>query len=209
MFARRTVGRRRPPTGVLRIVAGELGGRRITAPRGRDTRPTREAVREAWFSALGPGIVGARVLDLFAGSGALGIEALSRGAAETVFVERARAAALAVESNLAELELGGRGRLARRDVGAFLEELPVPAAGEAPPFDVALADPPYESAWPERLARLLAERRFAGLLCVEHAPGALEGEEVVWRRAYGDTILSFLRPPDAGRDHDPPQGRRA
>lgn len=200
---------------MLRIIAGTLGGRRIAAPPGRATRPTREAVREAWFSALGPGVAGVRVLDLFAGSGALGIEALSRGAAEVTFVERGREAARVLESNLETLGLWDRATVVRSDVGAFLEALSTSAGEEAPRFDLALADPPYASPWPARLAAALAEHRFADLLCVEHAPGALGEEGVVWRRAYGDTILSFLRPSgepaDAGHgpEREPPQGRRS
>ena len=199
---------------MLRIIAGSLGGRRIAAPRGRSTRPTREAVREAWFSALGPGVSGARVADLFAGSGALGIEALSRGAAHVTFVERGRAALATLRENLAELGLEERSEVAASEAGAFLERLDVPGPGAPGPFDLALADPPYDSDWPERLAALLRERRFAGLLCVEHRPGALEDAGAVWRRAYGDTILTFLRPP-AGPDEpgrtreDPPTGRTA
>jgi 16S rRNA (guanine966-N2)-methyltransferase len=200
---------------VLRIIAGTLGGRRIAAPPGRSTRPTREAVREAWFSALGPGVAGARVLDLFAGSGALGIEALSRGAAAATFVERGREAARVLARNLDDLGLGERSRVVRSDVGSFLQGLPPSSEGEGPPFDLALADPPYASDWPRRLATRLAVRRFAGLLCVEHAPGALENEGVVWRREYGDTILSFLRPTgepaggDRRPERQPPQGRRS
>ncbi len=198
---------------MLRIISGTLGGRRIAAPTGRSTRPTREAVREAWFSALGPGVAGARVVDLFAGSGALGIEALSRGAAEVTFVERGREASRVLEANLEALEVLHRSRVLRTDVRSFLRALARPAPEEPPPFDVALADPPYASAWPARLAASLAERRFAGLLCVEHAPDALGEQGVVWRRAYGDTILSFLRPPgepaEAGDrpEPEPPHGR--
>ena len=197
---------------MLRVIAGELGGRRIEAPRGRRTRPTREAVREAWFSALGPGVAGARVLDLFAGSGALGIEALSRGAARATFVERGRGALAALRGNLESLGLEDRSDVEPVDVGAFLESLPVPAANESPPYDLALADPPYGSGWASRLAGLLRERRFADLLCVEHAPGDLEDEAAVWRRGYGDTILSFLRPrggPDrpGPPEDDPPTER--
>lgn len=171
-------------------MAGELGGRRISAPSGRGTRPTREMVREAWFSALGEAVAGARTVDLFAGSGALGIEALSRGAASVVFVESDRRAAAVIRENLDELDLGGRSRVVRADAGGFLDG----AADD--PYDLALADPPYGSDWPRRLAARLGGRPFARLLCVEHAPGALEGAAgVVWQREYGDSALSFLRPP--------------
>lgn len=178
---------------MLRIVAGELGGRRISAPSGRGTRPTREMVREAWFSALGDAVAGARTADLFAGSGALGIEALSRGAASVDFVESDRRVAAVIRENLEELGVAGRSRVVRRDVGTFLDE----ALDE--PYDLALADPPYGSDWPRRLAALQGSRPFARLLCVEHAPGALEGADgIVWRREYGDSALSFLRPVTGG-----------
>lgn len=178
---------------MLRIVAGELGGRRISAPPGRGTRPTREMVREAWFSALGDAVRGARMVDLFAGSGALGIEALSRGAASVDFVESDRRAAAVIRDNLEELGLTGRSRLVRRDVAVFLRDEP------DEPYDLALADPPYRSGWPRRLAELLGRTSFTRLLCVEHAPGALEGVEgVVWQRRYGDSALTFLRPGPGG-----------
>jgi 16S rRNA (guanine966-N2)-methyltransferase len=178
---------------VLRIVAGELGGRRIAAPSGGRTRPTREVVREAWFSALGARIVGVRVVYLFVGSGALGIEAWSRGARHVDFVERAGRAVGVLRKNLEDLEIEDTCTVHREDVGHYLDA----AAERGEVFDVALADPPYASDWARRLARRLRSRPFARLLCVEHGPGALEGETgVVWRRAYGDTLLSFLEPPD-------------
>lgn len=178
---------------MLRIVAGELGGRRIAAPAGEKTRPTREVVREAWFSALGARVVGARVVDLFAGSGALGIEAWSRGARHVDFVERAGRAVGVLRKNLEDLEIEDTCTVHQRDVGGYLDA----AAERGEVFDVVLADPPYASDWARRLARRLRRRPFARLLCIEHGPGALEGETgVVWRRAYGDTLLSFLEPRD-------------
>ena len=92
----------------MRVVAGLYRGRRLQAPPGRSTRPTSDRVREALFSILGPAVEGARVLDLFAGSGALGIEALSRGAAEAVFVESDPRAAAAIRGNLKTLDASGR-----------------------------------------------------------------------------------------------------
>lgn len=172
----------------LRIVAGELGGRFIEAPPGRRTRPTPERVREAWFNALGDRVVGARTLDLFAGSGALGIEALSRGAAHVHFVESDSRAGAVLRRNLASLELLGRSRVSRRDAFSFLEELR--SRGER--FDLALADPPYGSDAARRLAAAFREAPFAALLCLEHDPGGLGSEGVVWERRYGDTELSFL-----------------
>jgi 16S rRNA (guanine966-N2)-methyltransferase len=121
----------------VRVVAGEYRGRRLRAPRGGATRPTADRVRESLFAMLGD-VSGARVLDLFAGSGALGIEALSRGAASACFVERDRAAAAAIRANLDAL--GARaGTVRRRDALRFLR-----SCDER--FDLVLVDPPYDSA---------------------------------------------------------------
>lgn len=182
--------------GELRIVAGVHGGRWIAVPPGRHVRPTREMVREAWFSALGEAVAGARVLDLFAGSGALGLEALSRGARSVVFVESDRRSAAVLRGNVEELGETDRGRVVRADAGSFLAALEPPDR-----FDLAFADPPYDSDWPARLATALRERRFAAVLGVEHRPGALAGAAgVVWSREYGDTALTFLRPGEGTGD---------
>lgn len=184
----------------LRIVAGELGGRFIEAPPGRRSRPTREKVREAWFSALGPGLDGLRVLDLFAGSGALGLEALSRGAARVHFVESDGRAASVLAGNVEALGVGDRVEVVRRGVGAFLDDRAEGGAAEAR-FDLALADPPYGSGWPERLAGRMGRAPFAALLCVEHAPGELDTiDDPAWRRRYGDTELTFLDAGDRAAD---------
>lgn len=179
----------------LRIVAGEFGGRLVDAPPGRRSRPTREEVREAWFSALGSDLAGLRVADLFAGSGALGLEALSRGAAHVHFVESHGRTAAVLAANVDSLGVADRAEIVRRDVGAFLDALePAEGRGEER-FDLALADPPYGSDWPARLAERMGRAPFARLLCVEHPPGALDGvEEPVWRRRYGETELTFLGP---------------
>ncbi len=174
---------------MLRIVAGQFGGRRIRAPGGSGTRPTVDRIREAWFSALGDSLLRARVLDLFAGSGALGLEALSRGAAHAHFVESNRRAAAAIRENIRDLGVTDRATLVVRDVFAFLE------ARRQPPhrFDIALADPPYLSDALSRLMARFQEEPFAKLLCVEHASGVTDlGERTVWTRAYGDTRLTFL-----------------
>jgi 16S rRNA (guanine966-N2)-methyltransferase len=130
----------------LRIVAGEFKGRRLVAPRGARTRPTADRVREALFSMLGD-VSGARVLDLYAGSGALGIEALSRGAASATFVEREPAAVAAIERNLEPL--GADAVVERADALRWLAR----AQG---PFELVFCDPPYDSA--SRLGGPLAER---------------------------------------------------
>src|SRR3954466_3891901 len=121
----------------MRIVAGRWGGRRVVAPSGAATRPTADRVREALFSILGPRVEGARVLDLFAGSGALGLEALSRGAAEATFVDSAPAAILAVRANLEAL--GGVGEGRRADAVRFLRAAPGPARH----YDLVLLAPTH------------------------------------------------------------------
>lgn len=181
----------------LRVVAGELGGRLIDAPPGRRTRPTSERVREAWFSALGERLSGAWALDLFAGSGALGIEALSRGAARVHFVESGAGAVEVLRRNLDRLGVAGRAEVFRRDVFRFLGE----RRAEGERFDLALADPPYGTGAARRLVEEFRAAPFARLLCVEHEPGGLEAaREAVWTRRYGDTCLTFV---DAPGDPEP------
>ncbi len=133
----------------MRVVAGELRGRRLSSAPGRETRPTSERARAGLFDWLGARVAGARVLDLFAGSGALGIEALSRGASESVFVERSREALRALRKNLADLSLEARASVVERDLSRGLGARVLESAG----FDLVFADPPYEGGW---LARLLA-----------------------------------------------------
>lgn len=130
----------------MRVVAGAFKGRRLRAPAGRSTRPTADRVREAVFAMLEP-VAGLRVLDLFAGSGALGIEAASRGAGPVTFVETDPGALRAIRHNLAAVGL--EADVVRRDALAYLRTAPGP-------FDVIFVDPPYSSAL--RLARPLAER---------------------------------------------------
>ncbi|MBX5469857.1 MAG: 16S rRNA (guanine(966)-N(2))-methyltransferase RsmD [Thermoleophilaceae bacterium] len=130
----------------MRVVAGELRGRRLHAPPGRSTRPTADRVREALFAILAD-VSGASVLDLFAGSGALGIEALSRGAARAAFVDSDPRALATVRRNLAEL--GIEAAVVRRDALAFLRGPEHPGA----PYDLVFLDPPYSSG-PHMAARL-------------------------------------------------------
>ena len=176
----------------MRIVAGTYGGRRLAAPRGGRTRPTADRVREALFSMLGP-LADARVLDLFAGSGALGLEALSRGAAEATFVDSSAASVAAVRANLEAV--GGEAEVRRADALRFLRT----AAGETRHYDLVLLDPPYRSA--ERLGRELSEA-LPGVL----APAALVVCESDRRaplpldlplkdeRRYGDTLIRIHGP---------------
>ena len=175
----------------MRVVAGAFRGRRIEAPRGRATRPTSDRVREALFSILGA-VDGLRVLDLFAGSGALGIEALSRGAAEAVFVESDERAAATVRRNLEAL--GVEARVHRRDAFSWLER----AAGGEEAFDLVFADPPYSSAsrTAGRLSELLPPLLTGTSLTVTESdkrdPLHL-ALPLIDERTYGDTRIAIHR----------------
>lgn len=182
----------------MRVIAGTLGGRRLVAPRGLATRPTTDRVREALFSALGS-VAGARVLDLYAGTGALGIEALSRGAASAVFVESARPALAALRENLRSLDLASVTRVVGEPVGRAVARLAA-EAGASPPFDLVFADPPYDDvdAALDALEGLLPVLAPDARIVLEHAtrrppraPAALAPGRA---RTYGDTTLLFLAP---------------
>jgi 16S rRNA (guanine966-N2)-methyltransferase len=175
----------------VRIVAGAYRGRRIEAPRGRSTRPTSDRVREALFSIFGP-IEGVRVLDLYAGSGALGIEALSRGAAEAVFVDSDARAVAAIKANLEALGIDAR--VHRRDAFSWLGSA---AAGEEA-FDLVFADPPYSSA--SRTAGRLSD--LLPPLLTETSVTVTESDKrdplllalpLVDERTYGDTRIAIHR----------------
>lgn len=193
----------------MRVVAGSAGGRRLRAPAGRQVRPTSERVREALFNALGSLDVvgGAAVVDLFAGTGALGIEALSRGAASVTFVDADLHAVRAVEENLAATGLGGRAKVVHADVFRFLEELSPGQAGPGQagpgepgpgepgrrpvPFDIAFADPPYAfTDWPRLLDLLPA--RLAALEARSHIELG-SGWRPLRSRRYGDTVVTLAR----------------
>jgi len=169
----------------VRVVAGAFKGRRLQAPRGARTRPTADRVREAVFSILA-GVEGARVLDLYAGSGALGIEALSRGAASATFVDDDPRAVAAIRANL-EL-VGATAKVERLDVGRFLTRT-------EDTYDLVFADPPYDSAaalarpLAERLPRVLSEN--ARIVTESHKRQPLELPLPLLReRTYGDTRIA-------------------
>jgi 16S rRNA (guanine966-N2)-methyltransferase len=171
----------------MRIVAGEFRGRSLQAPGDRRARPTADRVREAWFSILAGELLGAQVLDLFAGSGALGLEALSRGAASVDFVEMSRPALVALRANIAALDVEGRVRVRAGDALRFVAGL-LPGA-----YDVAFADPPYKSDAALRLVTAFRAVPFARVLGVEHsARVAVPGDAT---RRYGDTALTFCQAP--------------
>jgi 16S rRNA (guanine(966)-N(2))-methyltransferase RsmD len=175
------------------VIAGRWGGRRLRAPAGAATRPTSDRVREALFAILGERVEGARVLDLYAGSGALGIEALSRGAAEATFVDSAPAAVRAIRANLEAL--GAEAEVRRADAGRFLRS----ASGEGRHYDLVFLDPPYRLA--ERLGRELSEALSgvlvpAGLAISEsdrRSPLDLDLTPTNERR-YGDTVIRIHGP---------------
>jgi 16S rRNA (guanine966-N2)-methyltransferase len=173
----------------VRIVAGRWRGRRIAAPADDRVRPTADRVREAWMSIVQPWLPGARVLDLFAGSGALGLEAISRGAAFTDFVEIHPRSLRALADNVDALAAGEWSAIHRADALRFIEPL---GAGA---YDVAFADPPYRLGLAERVAGRWLEVPFAAILGVEH--GAHEpmpdGGET---RRYGSTAITFYRASD-------------
>lgn len=159
----------------MRIVGGIWAGHNLSSP-GRRVRPTQEEVRAAWMEHLGRRLEGARILDLFSGTGALGLEALSRGAASVDFVESGHQAMHSLKANIAArrlrpLKKGERPskerksiRLFKRDAIQFVGRLDRDA------YDLAFADPPYDSLKLDRILELWKERRFARVMCVEHAP---------------------------------------
>jgi 16S rRNA (guanine966-N2)-methyltransferase len=179
----------------LRIVAGRWAGRDLTSPGGR-IRPTAETVRDRWITLLEGDIQQARVLELYAGTGAVGLEALSRGARSVDFVENAPAALHSLKANVAVLRAKGRARIFQRDALRFAFMLPASA------YDVVLADPPYGSRQAGRLVGRWLEVPFAPILAIEHAadhrlPGSAE------RHRMEDATLSVYRvreapPPDSG-----------
>lgn len=177
---------------VVRILAGRWAGKPLASPGGR-VRPTAEALRGAWLTWLGEEIAGARVLDLFAGTGALGLEALSRGARTVDFVEDQGAALHALKANIAALRVTKRTRLFKRDAVRFTEGLGPDS------YDVTFADPPYGSRQAERVVRRWLEVPFSRLLVVEHAAGeGLPGRGKT--RVFGPSALTLYRRSGGGSE---------
>lgn len=177
----------------MRVVAGSARGRRLSAPGGSTTRPTTDRVREATFNALGSmgAIEGARVVDPFAGSGALGIEALSRGAAHCTFVERERAGRVVVEANLAATGLGDRAEVVGGDALVHL-------AHTHATFDLALLDPPHDAAdWPTLLAVLGPRLASDAVVVVESDHPIVDPTDggpwsVMREKRYGGTVVQMI-----------------
>ena len=181
----------------MRVIAGAAGGIQLDVPKS-GVRPTMDRVKAAIFSSLGDEVIGARVLDLFAGTGALGIEALSRGAASALFVEENSSAAAMIERNLARTKLEGRVR--KQDVFAFLKSAQIPE-----PFRIVFADPPYEKtkSGGEFTQLLLESAELAGMLepsgifVLEKRPSEKMPPTPLWNvtraRRYGATEVLFLQ----------------
>ena len=185
----------------MRIVGGELRGRLVKTPSGAETRPTSDRAREAVFNILehaawSPGIEGSRIIDLFAGSGAMGLEALSRGAGACLFVERTEAALACIRANVEAFGLGPRTRLLRQDATRLARRL-----DDEAPFDLALLDPPYGQGLGETaLMALHAGGWFAeGAVVVlergaDEGPLTLPGFGLIDERRYGAASVAFLSP---------------
>jgi 16S rRNA (guanine966-N2)-methyltransferase len=170
----------------MRIVAGRWRGRRLVAPAGDAVRPTTDRVREAWMSIVSPWLPESRVLDLFAGSGALGIEAVSRGAAHADLVERAAPSLRAIEENVEAVGAGELVTVHRGDAVRFIQGL------DAHAYDVAFADPPYDLGLAADVAERWLAVPFAAILGVEHRAfePMPEGGD---KRRYGGTAITFYR----------------
>jgi 16S rRNA (guanine966-N2)-methyltransferase len=187
----------------VRIIAGALKGRRLVTPRGATTRPTADQVRIALMDTLTPRLPDARVLDLFAGAGGVGLEALSRGAAHATFVERDPRAVAALRENVTTLGVGAIARVRRADVLRELSALY--QAGER--FDVVFLDPPYDTTLGETTLQalgggglLLAEALVIAQHFTKRAPAPTVGALAAFRtRRFGETTLTFYRAgPGAG-----------
>ena len=170
----------------MRIVGGQWRGRTIRAPRGNSVRPTLDRVREAWMSIVQLSIPGARVLDLFAGSGALGIEALSRGAQSAHFVDIDPRSLEAVRDNIAALGAVDRSVVTGADALEFAASI------GSDEYDVAFVDPPYATDAAVRIAEIWLARPFSAVIGIEHARSAALPAGGDSRR-YGDSCITFYR----------------
>lgn len=176
----------------MRIIAGRWRGHSIAAPPSDRTRPTTDRVREAWMSMMQPAIPGARVLDLFAGSGGLGLETLSRGAQHATFVEKSGRALRTIRSNIEKLSAEAETTVVRGDALEFVDRI------ELGSYEIVLADPPYDSGAAESLARRFLRRPFADMLWIEHrVSDPLPEDEVAESRRYGDTMITYYLAPES------------
>jgi len=170
----------------LRIVGGKFAGRDLTSPKDFRVRPTAEPVRAAVLDALAPELPNALILDLFAGTGALGLEALSRGARSADFVEFRPASLHALRANVAALKVRDRTRIFKRDAVQFA------AALDADAYDIAFVDPPYESRQLDLVIRTWETRQFSRILVAEHAREH-QVPRGSWHRTFDETSITFYR----------------
>ena len=170
----------------MRIVKGKFAGRDLTSPNDFRVRPTAEHVREAVLDMLAADLAKARVLDLFAGTGAVGLEAISRGAASCDFVETRPSSLHALRANVALLRVREKTRIFKRDA------LPFAAALAADSYEIVFADPPYESRMLDRVLESWRERRFSPILALEHA-ATHELPRASARRVLDETAVSIYR----------------
>jgi 16S rRNA (guanine(966)-N(2))-methyltransferase RsmD len=180
----------------VRIIAGSAGGRKIKVPKGFDVRPTTDRVREALFSYLGSRVDGAKVLDLFGGSGALGIESLSRGAETVLFAEYNRKTALNLKQNISTLGFEKSASVITGDALTFLKKN---SCKYKYFYDLVFIDPPYRTGLLEQAARLIASLSILakkGLIVAEHPSDeqitAPAGMQVIKKRKYGNTSITFI-----------------
>ena len=169
----------------MRIIGGQWAGQKLTSPAGR-VRPTSEALRALWLGLLEKDLSGARCVDLFAGSGALGLEALSRGARSCDFVENGASAIHALKANVAALRVRDRVRIFDRDAIPFVERMTQMA------YDIAFVDPPYGSRKLDRVVQRWLDQPFSRILSLEHAPDHAIAIRGLTRRV-GDSMLTIAR----------------
>jgi len=182
----------------MRIISGTSKGRRLVTPKGQALRPTSDRVKESIFNILGGEVEGKSVLDLFAGTGNLGIEALSRGAGKVLFVEKGRQALRLIQRNLHQCGMTGQSEILPKDVNRAIGILN--QRGEV--FDLILMDPPYVKGLIERTLLKLQSHRIhhdGSILVIERnrrepLPKAIDGWNLIRERAMGDTVISFLTP---------------
>jgi len=183
---------------VMRIISGTSKGRRLTRPRGQALRPTSDRVKESIFNILGEEVEGKTVLDLFAGTGNLGIEALSRGAKKAFFVEKERQALRLIQKNLVQCGMRGQAEILPKDASRAIGILN--QTGES--FDLILMDPPYEKGLIQKTLMKLQSHKIyheGSILVIEHdrrepLPETIKGWDLLRQRAIGDTLISFLTP---------------
>ena len=192
----------------MRVIAGTAKGRKLKAPRGRTIRPTSDRVKEAIFNMIGTEVVGASVLDLFAGTGALGIEALSRGAEKSTFVDESRKAVSLVDENLRLTDLRDKGKVIKGKVETVIERL----VGERELYNLIFLDPPYRISVTmlSSICQRVADALLAadGLMILEHS-SKLESPDISGvkngaSKKYGDTAVTVYRKEGTGDDGDMP-----